>query len=267
MIGGESVEVVRLGRGDPIVVMPGLGGRLEVALAAGPKPGRHFEVITFGLARRSMARGTSSIAEPGRIRAIGDYAQDVVVLDRSIGSGGAGRFWRVIRGGDRPGAGRRVSRSAGGFDRARSGGAGSAPTIGSRIARRVLERFPLPNDSRFINQFFHLLFGAKPEPGPLVDFVIDRIWETGQRVMAERLAQLEVVRYFGSALEHRRADAGAGGRARRDRAGGPAACPGRRDFRRRFGIIEDAGHIGFLTHRLEVVRRVRRHMRRARTAV
>ena len=54
------------------------------------------------------------------------------------------------------------------------------PTIGSKIARRVLERFPLPSDSRFINQFFHLLFGSKPEPGPLVDFVVDRIWETGQ---------------------------------------------------------------------------------------
>ena len=32
---------------------------------------------------------------------------------------------------------------------------------------------------------------TKPEPGPLVDFVVDRIWETGQSVMAERLAQLE----------------------------------------------------------------------------
>ena len=65
------------------------------------------------------------------------------------------------------------------------------PTLGSTIARRVLERFPLPNDNRFVNQFFHLLYGAKPDPGPLVDFVIDRIWETDQRVMAERLTKLE----------------------------------------------------------------------------
>ena len=42
-----------------------------------------------------------------------------------------------------------------------------------------------------MNQFFHLLYGRKPEPGPLVDFVIERIWETGQGVMARRLAQLE----------------------------------------------------------------------------
>jgi 3-oxoadipate enol-lactonase len=141
------------------------------------------------------------------------------------------------------------------------------PSIGSRIARRVLERFPLPSDSRFINQFFHLLFGTKPEPGPLVDFVIDRIWETGQSVMAERLAQLE-----SFDISDRLWSIGAptlvlaGGRdaivaAPRQRAlaGGISDA--------RFGIIEDAGHIGFLTHRTEVVRSVRRHLRRARAAV
>ena len=57
--------------------------------------------------------------------------------------------------------------------------------------RRVLERYPLPSDSPFVNQFFNLLYGRKPEPGPLVDFVVQRIWETGQGVMARRLAQLE----------------------------------------------------------------------------
>ena len=35
----------------------------------------------------------------------------------------------------------------------------------------------------------------------------------------------------------------------------------------RFGVIEDAGHVGFLTHRAEVVRGVRKHMKRARTVV
>ena len=33
-------------------------------------------------------------------------------------------------------------------------------------ARRVLERFPLPSDNRFVNQFFNLLHGCKPEPSP-----------------------------------------------------------------------------------------------------
>ena len=49
----------------------------------------------------------------------------------------------------------------------------------------------MPSDSPFVNQFFHLLYGRKPDPGPVVDFVIERIWETDQGVMARRLAQLE----------------------------------------------------------------------------
>ena len=36
-------------------------------------------------------------------------------------------------------------------------------SLGSLIARRALERFPLPDDSPFINQFFNLLHGGKPE--------------------------------------------------------------------------------------------------------
>jgi hypothetical protein len=32
-------------------------------------------------------------------------------------------------------------------------------------------------------------------------------------------------------------------------------------------MLEDAGHVGFLTHRAEVVRDVRRHLRRVKLAV
>jgi pimeloyl-ACP methyl ester carboxylesterase len=35
----------------------------------------------------------------------------------------------------------------------------------------------------------------------------------------------------------------------------------------RFAIIEDAGHVGFLTHRAQVVRDVRRHLRGVKAAV
>ena len=141
------------------------------------------------------------------------------------------------------------------------------PTLGSRIARRVLERFPLPKDSRFINQFFNLLFASQPDPGPLFDFVTDRIWETAQSVMAGRLAQLE-----GFDISGKLWSIGAptlvlaGGRdaivpAARQRALASEISDAR------FGVIEDAGHVGFLTHRREVVRGVRKHMKRARTVV
>ena len=114
----------------------------------------------------------------------------------------------------------------------------------------------------FVNQFFHLLYGTKPEPGPFVDFVIDRIWETDQSVMAERLALLES---FDISDRLWRIDsAGADPGRQRDvivpairqqaLANGVSA--------HQFGLIENAGHIGFLTHCDEVVRHVRRHLKR-----
>ena len=49
----------------------------------------------------------------------------------------------------------------------------------------------MPSDSPFINQFFNLLHGGKPAPGPLPEFVVRRCWETDQAVMADRLRALE----------------------------------------------------------------------------
>jgi len=140
-------------------------------------------------------------------------------------------------------------------------------TIASAIARRVLERFPLPSNSPFVNQFFHLLYGKKPEPGPIVDFVNERIWETGQGVMARRLAQLES---FDITDQLWRVDVPtlvmAGGRdvivpAVRQRALADSISGAE------FQVIEDAGHIGFLTHRAEVVRGVRRYLKRVKAVV
>ena len=230
IIGGESVEVVRLGQGDPIVVVPGLAGSWRLLWPTVRSLARHFEVIAFGL---SGDHGASDDLDGGvgRIRAIGDYAQDVVSLIDQLGLdcpavfgvsfGGAIALELAAEHPDRLGA--LILHGA---------EARFRPNIGSRIARRVLERFPLPSDSCFINQFFHLLFGTKPEPGPLVDFVIDRIWETGQRVMAERLAQLESFDISDRLWSIGAPDPGTRRWSRCDRSSRPAACPGRIDFRR-----------------------------------
>ncbi len=178
-------------------------------------------------------------------RGIGEYAQDVVCLIDQLGLespavfgvsfGGAVALELAAEHPDRLGA-----LIVHGVE------AQFRPTIGSRIARGVLERFPLPSDSRFINQFFHLLFGSKPEPGPLLEFVIDRIWETGQTVMAERLAALESFN-----ISDRLWSIGAptlvlaGARdvivpaaRQRDLAGEISDA--------RFSVVEEAGHVGFL---------------------
>jgi pimeloyl-ACP methyl ester carboxylesterase len=264
-IGDEPVEVVRLGRGDPLIMIPGLAGGWKLLWPLARSLARHFEVITFGL-RGDEAHWDGTAAASRRVRQIGEYAQDIVCLLDQLGLeapavfgisfGGAIALELATEYPDRLGA----LLLHGVESRFR-------PTIGSRIARRVLERFPLPNDSRFINQFFHLLFGATPEPGPMVDFVVDRIWETGQSVMAQRLEQLE-----SFDISERLWSIGAptlvmaGGRdaivpVARQRALAGAISDAR------FALIEDAGHVGFLTHRSEVTMRVRKHMRRVKATV
>jgi pimeloyl-ACP methyl ester carboxylesterase len=264
-IGGDTVEVVRFGRGEPIVVIPGLAGGWKLLWPLVRNLGRHFEVITFGLRGDDGAwddHGSSTTSKRG----IGEYAQDVVCLIDQLGLeapavlgvsfGGAIALELAAEHPDRLGA-----LIVQGVE------ARFRPTIGSRIARGVLERFPLPNDSRFINQFFHLLFGNKPEPGPLLDFVIDRIWETGQTVMAERLAALESFN-----ISDRLWSIGAptlvlaGARDAIVPAARQRALAGEISDAR-FGILEEAGHVGFLTHRAQVVRGVRSHLRKAQAAV
>ena len=50
-------------------------------------------------------------------------------------------------------------------------------------------------------------------------------------------------------------------------SGGAAETAGRVDPGARLEVLEGAGHIGFLTHASEVVRRVRRHLHEVRAAV
>lgn len=54
------------------------------------------------------------------------------------------------------------------------------------VAAAVLNRFPLPHDNPFVNQFFNLLFGKRPGPGPVFPFVVEKCWQTDQSVMAHR---------------------------------------------------------------------------------
>jgi 3-oxoadipate enol-lactonase len=135
------------------------------------------------------------------------------------------------------------------------------PNLGSTITRRVLERFPLPSDNRFLNQFFNLLHGCKPEPGPLVDFVVEQCWQTDQSVVVRRLSALESYD-VSDALDVIEAPTLvlAGSRdaivpARRQQALAAAISSAR------YVLLEGAGHIGFLTHGEEVVHHVERMLR------
>jgi pimeloyl-ACP methyl ester carboxylesterase len=60
-----------------------------------------------------------------------------------------------------------------------------------RVASAVLADYPLPSNSEFVNQFFNLLYGCRPEPGPLFEFVTQQSWQTDQSVMAHRFRLAE----------------------------------------------------------------------------
>jgi pimeloyl-ACP methyl ester carboxylesterase len=264
-VGSEWVDVARLGRGDPLVLVPGLAGSWKLLFPLARLLARHFDVIVPGLRGDGLPRGDLD-SHPIRVCDVGEYARDLAFLIDHLGLecpallgvsfGGAIALEFAVEHPHRLGA-LIVSGVEARFQR----------TIGSTIARRALERFPLPSDNPFINQFFHLLYGAKPEPSPLVDFVVDRIWETDQRIMAQRLAQLES---FDVSDRLWRIDAPtlvlAGARdvivpVARQRAMSEGISGAR------FELIANAGHVGFLTHRAEVVRDIRRHLDQVKTAV
>jgi pimeloyl-ACP methyl ester carboxylesterase len=259
------VDVIRLGHGQPVILVPGLAGSWKLLLPLARALARHFEVITYSLRGDEIPWGGLE-ADWGRAVEIGEYAEDLSALIDHLGLelptvfgvsfGGAIALELAAEHSEQLGA-LVVSGAEAQF----------RPTIASTIARQVLERFPLPSDSRFVNQFFHLLYGARPDPGPLVEFVTHRIWETEQRVIAARLMALETfdvsdrvwkidvpsVVLAGSrdvvvrtARQHALAD------------GIPGA---------RCETIEGAGHVGFLTHRADFVRHIRRHLRRVRQRI
>jgi len=244
-----------MGRGEPIVLVPGLAGGWELLVPLAQRLARRHEVILTGL------RGDGGLDGRPVAAHVGDYARDLAGLIEQLGLerptvmgvsfGAAVALELAVEFPHRLG-GLVVQGAEARFRQ----------TLAASIARRVLERYPLPGDNPFLNQFFNLLHGCKPEPGPLVDFVLRRCWETDQAVMAARLRALEA---FDVADRLWRIDVPtlvlAGPRdvivpPQRQRALAAAIAGAR------FELLEGAGHIGFLTHAEDVARHVR-HLVRA----
>jgi pimeloyl-ACP methyl ester carboxylesterase len=259
-VGDARLEVVEIGKGDPIVLVPGLAGGWRLLAPLARKLAKRNRVILYGF--RDEADPLSSRAA----RQVGDHARDLSALIGELGLerptvfgvsfGGAVALEFAV---DEPS---RVGRLvlSGVEARFRS-------TLASTIARRVLERFPLPSDNPFVNQFFNLFHGGKPEAGPLPRFIVERCWETDQGVMARRLAMLED---FDVSDRLWALDAPtlilAGTRdvvvppARQESLAQSIAGA-------RFATIEGAGHVGFLTHSEDVARQVERLCRGGRPSL
>jgi pimeloyl-ACP methyl ester carboxylesterase len=260
LFGNGAIEVIRLGQGDPIVLVPGLAGGWRLLAPLARRLAQWHEVILYGL------RGDRGPTTIDRAESVADHAGDLAALCDALGLerpavfgvsfGGAVALELAVEQPNRLGA--LVIQGA--AARFRGG-------LGARIALQALERFPLPSDNRFLNQFFNLLHGGRPDPGPLADFVVERCWETDQGVMARRLRALES---FDVGDRLWRIDVPtlvlAGTRDAIVTPAGQEALASSISGAR-LSTLDGAGHIAFLSHRADVARHVRTHLRAGRGAL
>jgi len=249
-----SFETVRMGHGEPIVLLPGLAGGWRMLTPLAKALARRFEVVLIGLRGDQQSAGVAGGQKPA------DHAFDVAdVIGRlrlerptvfGVSFGAAVALEMAL---DFP--------QSVGTLAVYGGEAQFRANLGAAILLRALERLPLPRDSAFLNQFFNVLHGRRPEPGPLVDFIVRRCWETDQGVVATRLRGLEGFDLNERLWEIEVPTLVLGGTkdvvvpvARQKSLA--AKIPGAR-----FLSVEGAGHVGFLTHGVEVAAEIGQFVR------
>lgn len=263
---GEDCDVVVMGRGEPLVVVPGMAGGWRLAAPLLRALSRRHQVISYDLrGDRTDGAGPLGATRTPYVE-IGQHAADLAALIDQLGLerpsvmgvsfGGAIALEMAV---EHP-------RS---LDTLIVQGMESKfrASTASAIVRHVLERYALPPDSPFINQFLNLLYAKKPEAGPAHDLIVERIWQTPQTVMAHRLAQLE---QFDVTDRLWRLDvptlvlAGAKdaiiSASRQKRLAQEISGA-------RYEAIDGAGHIAFVTHADAMARQVRAHMERVKAHV
>lgn len=263
---GEDFDVVRMGRGDPLVVVPGLAGGWRLTTPLLRALSRRFEVISYNLrGDRTYGAGPLGATRTPYVE-IGQHAADLAALIERLGL-------------ERPSV---LGVSFGGAVALELAVEhphildtlivqGMEPkfraSTASAIVRHVLERYALPPDSPFVNQFLNLLYAKKPEPGPAHDTVVQRIWQTPQTVMAHRLAQLEqfdvtdrLWRLEVPTLVVAGAKDAIISASRQKRLAQEISGA-------RFEAIEGAGHIAFVTHAEAMAHQVQAHMERVKAHV
>jgi alpha-beta hydrolase superfamily lysophospholipase len=83
-IGAEWVDVARLGRGDPLVVVPGLAGNWKLVLPLARLLARNFDVIVPGMRGDGFVWG--QLAQPApRVGDVGGYADDLASILGQLG--------------------------------------------------------------------------------------------------------------------------------------------------------------------------------------
>jgi pimeloyl-ACP methyl ester carboxylesterase len=236
-----TAEYCEWGEGPAIVLVPGLAGGFELLGPLARLLANHYRVISYQL--RGEADCFALRARFGFQDLVGDLAEfldwlcleNPTILGVSFGGALALEF-----------AARHPYR----LDRLIVQGAGARfePGLIQRVASMVLNRFPLPADNPFVNQFFNLLFGARQDNAALFEFVTRQCWQTDQSVMAHRF---RLVEGYNVAARLRRVRVPALVLAgNRDLLVSPRSlallCDGLTDAQ--FSRLPGCGHLAFVTH-------------------
>jgi pimeloyl-ACP methyl ester carboxylesterase len=179
-----TVEYREWGQGPPLVLIPGLAGGFELLGPLARLLARNYRVISYQL------RGEDNcfaLRRPFDMEdLVGDLAGflDWLCLENPTIFGVS--FGGVI-------ALEYAARYPHRLDKLVVQGAGAHFENGllQQVAGTVLNRFPLPADNPFINQFFNLLFGGRTKKDALFNFVTSQCWQTDQSVMAHRFRLVE----------------------------------------------------------------------------
>ena len=116
-LGDECVDLLRLGHGDPLVLVPGLAGSWKLVLPLARSLARHFEVVVYGL-RGDRSPWDGSDKTLGRLSDIGEHANDLARLIEKLELRLPRRPGCFVWRGDRAGIRRRASPTSGCLDRA-----------------------------------------------------------------------------------------------------------------------------------------------------
>jgi pimeloyl-ACP methyl ester carboxylesterase len=248
------------GAGPPLLLVPGLAGGFELLGPLARLLAQHYRVISYQL------RGEDDAFALRRRFGLDDLVEDLQEFlawygleappMMGVSFGGVLALEYALR---RPhGLSSLIVQGAGArFERG----------LLQQVAGAVLSRYPLPPDNPFVNQFFNLFHGGKPDSASMARFVVERCWETDQGVMARRLAMLESFDVSDRLWRLESPTLVLGGTrdvvvpADRQKALASSIAGAR------FESIEGAGHVGFLTHSADVARSVERLCRGGRPSL
>jgi pimeloyl-ACP methyl ester carboxylesterase len=179
-----TAEYCEWGSGPPLVLVPGLAGGFELLGPLAQALAQHFRVISYQL------RGEDDCFALRQRFGLQDLVTDLAefldwqCLERpavvGVSFGGmvalefAARFAHRLEALVVQGTGARFEQG-----------------MLQRLAGVILDRYPLPSDNPFVNQFFNLLFGSRQRPEALFEFVTRQCWQTDQSVMAHRFRLVE----------------------------------------------------------------------------